>query len=77
MAPPAGHRPGPSHRAKGAKKKRSRFFPHNPLKTFDSDERIQGNPRKSNPDNQGFSQQKGPAPRKPKPVDRTNVSTRS
>src|ERR1700722_10728396 len=39
----------------------------NPLKNLDSDERIQGNPRKSNPHNRGFSQRNGGPPRKPKP----------
>jgi hypothetical protein len=36
------------------------------LISLDSDERIQGNPRKSNTQNMGFSQQNGEAPRKPK-----------
>src|ERR1700733_6858328 len=40
-------------------KKFSRFYLHNPLKRFDSDERIQGNPRKSNPSELRFSQRKG------------------
>jgi hypothetical protein len=30
------------------------LMPHNPLISLDSDERIQGNPRKSNPLNPGF-----------------------
>jgi hypothetical protein len=36
-------------------KKHLLFMPRNSLKSLDSDERIQGNPRKSNPDNLGFS----------------------
>jgi hypothetical protein len=39
---------------KTAKKNFSRFIPRNPLISLDSDERIQGNPRKSNPQNRGF-----------------------
>src|ERR1700733_14956295 len=42
------------------------FFPRNPLISLDSDERIQGNPRKSNPHNPGFLQRKDHGPRKPK-----------
>jgi hypothetical protein len=42
-------------RAKGLRKKRVSFMLRNPLKSLDSDERIQGNPRKSNPHNCGFS----------------------
>jgi hypothetical protein len=36
------------------------------LKSLDHDERIQGNPRKSNPHDRGFSQQNSHGPRKPK-----------
>jgi hypothetical protein len=46
--------------------KRSAFFVYNPLKRLDSDERIQGNPRESNPHNRGLSPRNGPLPRKPK-----------
>jgi hypothetical protein len=52
--------------AQGAMKQLPRFMPRNPLKNLDSDERIQGNPRKSNPHNRGFSEPKGHPPRKPK-----------
>jgi hypothetical protein len=38
----------------GARKIISRFIPRNPLKSLDSDERIQENPRKSKPINSGF-----------------------
>ncbi len=51
-------------------KGRENFFlakkPRNPLKRLDSDEKIQGNPRKSNGHNWGSSQQNGRSPRKPK-----------
>jgi hypothetical protein len=47
-----------------ATKKRSELFPHNPLKSLDSDERIQGNPRESNPDKRALSSRKGDEPRK-------------
>jgi hypothetical protein len=45
------------------------------LKSLDSNERIQGNPRKSNPHDRGFSQRNGQGPRKPKRIDRTNAAT--
>ena len=48
-------------------------MPFNPLKSLDSNERIQGNPRKSNASESGFSQRKGDRPRKSKPIDRTAV----
>jgi hypothetical protein len=41
----------------------------NPLISRDSDERIQGNPSFSNPQNLGFSQRNRRVPRKPKPAD--------
>jgi hypothetical protein len=44
----------------------SPFMPRNPLISLVSHERIQGNPRKSNPHNQGFSERKGHEPRKSK-----------
>jgi hypothetical protein len=47
--------------------------PRNPLKSLDSDERIQGNPRKSNPPGMGFSRRNRDRPRKPKRSDRTTV----
>src|SRR3984957_5737255 len=49
---------------KSATKNYSRFKPRNPLKSLDSDERIQGNPRQSNPHEQGSSQRNGQGPRK-------------
>jgi hypothetical protein len=39
---------------KAGGKKPSRFYPRNPLKSTDSDERIQGNTRKSKTDKPGF-----------------------
>ena len=42
----------------GPKKYRPRKIPRNPLIRLDSDERIQGNPRKSNPLFGGFHDQK-------------------
>src|ERR1700722_6906296 len=75
MASTARRRPGaPSHRAQGARKKLPRFMPRNPLKSLDSDERIQGNPRQSNPHNRGYLQRNGRGPRKPKRIDRTDLA---
>jgi hypothetical protein len=54
--------------AKSAEKNFPGFFPLNPLISIDSDERIQGNPRKSNPHNPVFSQRNGEGPRKAKPI---------
>jgi hypothetical protein len=54
---------------KGLEKKCLSFFPRNPLKSPDSDERIQGNPRKSNTQSQGFSRRNREAPRKSKAID--------
>jgi hypothetical protein len=53
-----------------ARKNFPQFMPHNALKSLDSDERIQGNPRKSNARKQGLSQQNGDKPRKSKQIDR-------
>jgi hypothetical protein len=44
------------------------FIQHNPLKTLDPDERIQGNPRKSNTSEMRFWRQKRDKPRKSKPI---------
>ena len=49
----------------GTLEKRLRKFPRNPLISLDSDERIQGNPRESNRQNRGFSQQNGANQEKP------------
>jgi hypothetical protein len=51
----------------------SRIYPCNPLKGLDSDERILGNPRKSNTAEREFLQQKGDPPRKSKRTDRAAV----
>jgi hypothetical protein len=53
--------PVPALRTPGkrAEKKYSRFKLRNPLKNLDSDERIQGNPRKSNAHERGPSQRNG------------------
>src|SRR6476660_8353922 len=56
---------------KGGRKKSSRFYPRNPLKNLNSDERIQGNPRNSNPQNRGFSRQNRGGSRNPNRADRT------
>jgi hypothetical protein len=45
----------PTMRAKSREKYFCRKKPHNPLISLDSGERIQGNPRKSNTHEQGFS----------------------
>ena len=52
--------------AEGPMKNFSAKIPCNPLISLDSDEKIQGNPRKSNPLNRGFSKQNSHAPRHPK-----------
>jgi hypothetical protein len=54
---------------KGRDKFFSRKIPRNPLKRFDSDERIQGNPSFSNPQKRGLSRSNGLRPRKSKWVD--------
>jgi len=53
-------------RGKKRKEKFSTVFPCNSLISLVSDERIQGNPRKSKAHNRGFLQRNRPAPRKPK-----------
>ena len=65
--------PAPLTSGKSDTKNFRRFIPRNPLISLDSDERIQGNPRKSNPHNRGFSERNGPAPRKSKRIDRTDA----
>jgi hypothetical protein len=57
---------GASNARRGFKKNYPRAKPRNPLISLDSDERIQGNPRKSNSRQLGFSQRNGRDPRKPK-----------
>jgi hypothetical protein len=52
--------------AKGREKFSSGKKSRNPLKSLDSDERIQGNPRKSNRHNRGVSRQNSRDPRNPK-----------
>jgi hypothetical protein len=52
----------------GAQKNFCAENPHNPLKSHDSDERIQGNPRKSNRRKAGLSRRKRFIPRKPKQI---------
>jgi hypothetical protein len=47
--------------------------PRNPLKSLDSDERIQGNPRKSNPHNRGFSDKTARSQENPNPIERTDA----
>jgi hypothetical protein len=67
---PRPQEPVPASRAKtGLKKKLPRKIPRNPLISLDSDERIQGNPRNSNPHKQGFPRRNGRGPRKPKLID--------
>src|ERR1700688_1719826 len=63
--------PGRFRDDKSARKKLLLKISCNPLISLDSDERIQGNPRKSKPQNLGFSQRNGCEPRKPKPARRT------
>src|ERR1700722_2019875 len=70
------YRSGAANGTESAEKNCSRFKPRNPLKSLDSDERIQGNPRKSNPHERGSSQQNGQGPRKPKRIDRSNIAAR-
>ena len=54
-----------SNGTESVEKKFSAVFPRNPLISPDSDERIQGNPRKSNPQKPGFSQRNGEEPENP------------
>jgi hypothetical protein len=68
------HRSGAANGTKSTDKNFCALYPRNSLISLDSDERIQGNPRKSNPQNRGFSQRNGRSPRKPKRIDRTNVA---
>jgi hypothetical protein len=53
---------------KSAAKSFCSIYPRNPLISLDSDERIQGNPRKSNPQDRGFSQRNGRSPRQSKQI---------
>jgi hypothetical protein len=67
-------RSGASQRqGEGARKNFPRVKPRNPLKSLDSDERIQGNPRQSKAHERRPSQRNGQEPRKPKRIDRTDV----
>jgi hypothetical protein len=59
-----------SRAAKERAKFRSRKIRRNPLKSFDSDERIQGNPSLSNPPKRGLSRSKGQEPRTAKSTGR-------
>jgi hypothetical protein len=61
--PPA---PALLDRREGAGKIALRLKPRNPLKSLDSDERIQENPRQSNPWAGGPSQRNGHEPRESK-----------
>src|ERR1700722_17713351 len=54
MASTVCFRPGASSIGKTARKNFPAKIPYNPLKRLDSDERIQGNTRKSNTQNRGF-----------------------
>jgi hypothetical protein len=56
-----------SCKGKSARNYFPRFKPRNPLKSLDSDERIQGNPRQSNAHERVFWQRNGHKPRKSKP----------
>jgi hypothetical protein len=53
-------------KGKGAKNNLPWSMPRNPLISLVSDERIQGNPRESNPHLRGSSLANGEGPRKPK-----------
>jgi hypothetical protein len=59
-----------SRAAKERAKFRSRKIRRNPLKSLDSDERIQGNPSLSNPPKRGLSRSKGQEPRTAKSTGR-------
>src|SRR5579863_7092854 len=73
LALPLGFRSAPPE---SARKISSRKNPHNPLKSLDSDERIQRNPRQSKAHQRGSSRQNGEVPRKPKKqIDRTHEAT--
>jgi hypothetical protein len=56
---------------KSARKNFSAFISRNPLKSLDSDERIQGNPNESNSSKEGLWQRNGEAPRKSKRIHRS------
>jgi hypothetical protein len=63
-------------RGKSTRKNLPSFFPRNPLISRDSDERIQGNPRKSNPHNRGYSERNSQEPRKSKRDRLSHVAAR-
>src|SRR3984957_21271625 len=68
---------GPLFRGdKSGGKKPSRFYPRNPLKSLDSDERIQGNPRNSNPQNRGLRSKTAGAQENPNRADLTERRAR-
>jgi hypothetical protein len=56
---------GAANVQESAQKKTSSLFPRNPLKSLDSDERIQGNPRESNPQFAWINASKRPFQEKP------------
>jgi hypothetical protein len=58
----------------GRAKKYPRKIRRNPLISLDSDERIQGNPRKSNPPEEGFRAEMGPVQDNPNRVDRNPIA---
>jgi hypothetical protein len=58
--------PAPLNAREGRAKNSSPKTPCNPLKSLDSNERIQGTPRESNRHNRDFSQQNSQPPTKPK-----------
>ena len=68
MTRPLAPVPAPLDAEEGCEKYFPPFFPRNPLKRLDSDERIQGNPRKSNTSEVRFWRQKRDKPRKSKPM---------
>ena len=71
ISPPAAGRP----RRRGTPTKIiSPKFPRNPLKRLDSDEEIQGNPRKSNPHWRGFRERNCEGPRQSKPRGRVRAA---
>jgi hypothetical protein len=55
------------------RKNLSRFVPRNSLKSLDSDERIQGNPRKTNPHNRGSRSKTAGSQENPNPIERTGA----
>src|SRR5271169_3860972 len=74
MPRPSGAVPALPTARQGASKIFPASSPRNPLKSRDSDERIQGNPRQSNPHERGSSPPHGHEPRKPKRIDRSDVA---